>query len=243
MTSPFFPTDPLPEVDTPFMAGLNQRRARVAEWKEKDPSAAVPQKKTPSKKEAQPCRAPVCLPKKADSSFFVLLNVTSTVMKLSCSPSTTVSSILTSGVAFVLRRKPTDADLQDYFIKMADPSVQVPWELPPASTLTENGVQEGTSLMRTAGRSERCVVCKRSPKDAFSLRVKYNDTIVSVNCQPSLMLRQVAELGAKQLSLPESMEVVEITSGNGKKMQEMKTVAENGLHSGTLLIGERGEEN
>ena len=126
VTSPFFPTDPLPEVDTPFIADLSQRRARVAEWKEKNPNPTTPQKKTPSKKEAQPCRAPVC-PKKTDSSFFVLLNVTSTVMKLS-----------------------TDSDLKDYFIKMADPSVQVPWELALTATLEENGVKEGTSLMRTA---------------------------------------------------------------------------------------------
>ncbi|KAK8795268.1 hypothetical protein WA588_004116 [Blastocystis sp. NMH] len=225
VTSPFFPTDPLPEVDTPFIADLSQRRARVAEWKEKNPNPTTPQKKTPSKKEAQPCRAPVC-PKKTDSSFFVLLNVTSTVMKLSCSPSTAVSSLLNSGVAFVLRRKPTDSDLKDYFIKMADPSVQVPWELALTATLEENGVKEGTSLM----------LCKRSAKDTFSLRVKYNDTIVSVNCQPSLTLRQVAELGVKQLSLSESMEVIGITTNKGKKMLETKTVAENGLQSGTLVI-------
>jgi hypothetical protein len=82
-------------------------------------------------------------------------------------------------------------------------------------------------------------VCKRSAKDTFSLRVKYNDTIVSVNCQPSLTLRQVAELGVKQLSLSESMEVIGITTNKGKKMLETKTVAENGLQSGTLVIGEK----
>lgn len=224
------------------MADLSQRRARVAEWKEKNPNPTTPQKKTPNKKEAQPCRAPVC-PKKTDSSFFVLLNVTSTVMKLSCSPSTAVSSLLNSGVAFVLRRKPTDSDLKDYFIKMADPSVQVPWELALTATLAENGVKEGTSLMRTAEWSEKYVVCKRSAKDTFSLRVKYNDTIVSVNCQPSLTLRQVAELGVKQLSLSESMEVIGITTNKGKKMLETKTVAENGLQSGTLVIGEKEGKN
>ena len=82
-------------------------------------------------------------------------------------------------------------------------------------------------------------MCKRSSKDTFSLRVKYNDTIVSVNCQPSLTLRQVAELGVKQLSLSESMEVIGITTNKGKKMLETKTVAENGLQSGTLVIGEK----
>ncbi len=82
-------------------------------------------------------------------------------------------------------------------------------------------------------------MCKRSAKDTFSLRVKYNDTIVSVNCQPSLTLRQVAELGVKQLSLSESMEVIGITTNKGKKMLETKTVAENGLQSGTLVIGEK----
>ena len=82
-------------------------------------------------------------------------------------------------------------------------------------------------------------MCKRSAKDTFSLRVKYNDTIVSVNCQPSLTLRQVAELGVKQLSLSESMEVMGITTNKGKKMLETKTVAENGLQSGTLVIGEK----
>ena len=82
-------------------------------------------------------------------------------------------------------------------------------------------------------------MCKRSAKDTFSVRVKYNDTIVSVNCQPSLTLRQVAELGVKQLSLSESMEVIGITTNKGKKMLETKTVAENGLQSGTLVIGEK----
>lgn len=82
-------------------------------------------------------------------------------------------------------------------------------------------------------------MCKRSAKDTFSLRVKCNDTIVSVNCQPSLTLRQVAELGVKQLSLSESMEVIGITTNKGKKMLETKTVAENGLQSGTLVIGEK----
>ena len=82
-------------------------------------------------------------------------------------------------------------------------------------------------------------MCKRSAKDTFSLRVKYNDTIVSVNCQPSLTLRQVAELGVKQLSLSESMEVIGITTNKGKQMLETKTVAENGLQSGTLVIGEK----
>ena len=82
-------------------------------------------------------------------------------------------------------------------------------------------------------------MCKRSAKDTFSLRVKYNDTIVSVNCQPSLTLRQVAELGVKQLSLSESMEVIGITTNKGKKRLETKTVAENGLQSGTLVIGEK----
>lgn len=82
-------------------------------------------------------------------------------------------------------------------------------------------------------------MCKRSAKDTFSLRVKYNDTIVSVNCQPSLTLRQVAELGVKQLSLSESMEVIGITTNKGKKMLETKAVAENGLQSGTLVIGEK----
>ena len=82
-------------------------------------------------------------------------------------------------------------------------------------------------------------MCKRSAEDTFSLRVKYNDTIVSVNCQPSLTLRQVAELGVKQLSLSESMEVIGITTNKGKKMLETKTVAENGLQSGTLVIGEK----
>ena len=82
-------------------------------------------------------------------------------------------------------------------------------------------------------------MCKRSAKDTFSLRVKYNDTIVSVNCQPSLTLRQVAELGVKQLSLSESMEVIGITTNKGKKMLETKTVAENGLQSGTLVISEK----
>ena len=82
-------------------------------------------------------------------------------------------------------------------------------------------------------------MCKRSAKDTFSLRVKYNDTIVSVNCQPSLTLRQVAELGVKQLSLSESMEVIGITTNKGQKMLETKTVAENGLQSGTLVIGEK----
>ena len=82
-------------------------------------------------------------------------------------------------------------------------------------------------------------MCKRAAKDTFSLRVKYNDTIVSVNCQPSLTLRQVAELGVKQLSLSESMEVIGITTNKGKKMLETKTVAENGLQSGTLVIGEK----
>ena len=46
----------------------------------------------------------------------------------------------------------------------------------------------------------------------------------------------------KQLSLSESFEVAEITSNNGRKMQEAKTVAENGLQSGTLVIGERERE-
>lgn len=62
---------------------------------------------------------------------------------------------------------------------------------------------------------------------------------MSVNCQPSLTLRQVAELGVKQLSLSESMEVIGITTNKGKKMLETKTVAENGLQSGTLVIGEK----
>ena len=85
-------------------------------------------------------------------------------------------------------------------------------------------------------------MCKRSAKDTFSLRVKYNDTIVSVNCQPSLTLRQVAELGVKQLSLSESMEVIGITTNKGKKMLETKTVAENGLQSGTLRSEEHTSE-
>ena len=164
-------------------------------------------------------------------------------MKLSCSSSTTVSDLLMSGISFELRRKPTDADLKDYFISISDPSVQESSELSPDSTLSENGITEGSSLIRTVGWGEECVVSKRSAKDAFSLRVKYNDTTVSVDCQPSSPLQQVVELAMKQFSLPESLEVTGVTSNNGRKMQETKTVAENGLHSGTIVIGDEEEES
>lgn len=156
LTTPFFPTDRLPGVDTPFLTDLNQRRTRVAEWKKQDSNAVELQKKTPSRKEARPCQTLVCPPKKASSSstnesVVVFLNVTSTVMKLSCSPNAPVSDLLVSGVSFVLRRKPTAMELKDYFISWQDPSSLSFSELPPDSTLADNGVTEGSTLARTVG--------------------------------------------------------------------------------------------
>ena len=79
----------------------------------------------------------------------------------------------------------------------------------------------------------------RPTKGSLSLLVKCNDNTVSVSCLPSTPLMRVAKMALEQLSLSESLEVTGITSNNGKQMKEAKTVAENGLHSGTTVICKR----